>query len=274
MTGTGIARSLRIALIAATALSALPAFGDDAPAPEARQQTQSLEQQFQDPPNSARPRVWWHWMNGNITKDGIAKDMAWMKAVGIGGLQNFDANLNTPQIVDKRLVYMTPEWKDAFRFAATEADRLGLELAIAASPGWSETGGPWVKPEDGLKKVVWSETELAGGKPAGKLAAPPSSTGPFQSISKASGIGSMLSGDKGPETPTYYKDVAVLAFPVSATGPKPTASRSMSRCWKTRWNGRRTIARLALRPRPSSRRLKETVSAYGQGNRRGQRKKA
>ena len=99
-------------------------------------------------------------MNGNITKDGIAKDLAWMKRVGIGGLQNFDANLDTPQIVDKRLVYMTPEWKDAFRFAASEADRLGLELAIAASPGWSETGGPWVKPEDGLKKLVWSETEV------------------------------------------------------------------------------------------------------------------
>ena len=148
-----------------------------------------LETQFRDPPNSARPRVWWHWMNGNITKDGIAKDFAWMKRVGIGGMQNFDANLMTPKIVDKRLVYMTPEWKDAFRFAATEADRLGLELTIASSPGWSETGGPWVKPEDGLKKLVWSETTVAGGKPfTGKLAAPPSNTGPFQSLKPAAGL--------------------------------------------------------------------------------------
>ena len=81
-------------------------------------------------------------MNGNVTQDGIAKDLAWMKRVGIGGLQHFDAGLATPQIVDKRLVYMTPEWKDAFRFTAQEADRLGLELTIAASPDWSETGGP------------------------------------------------------------------------------------------------------------------------------------
>ena len=65
---------------------------------------------------------------------------------------------------------MTPEWKDAFRYAASLADELGLELAIAASPGWSETGGPWVKPKDGLKKLVWSETIVAGGKRfAGKL---------------------------------------------------------------------------------------------------------
>ena len=89
---------------------------------------------FEDPPMSSRPRVWWHWMNGNVTKEGIAKDLDWMHRVGIGGLQNFDANLITPKIVDKRLVYMTPEWKEAFRFAVRKADELGLELAIAASP--------------------------------------------------------------------------------------------------------------------------------------------
>lgn len=212
---------MRLALFAATALTALPALAQEAaPPPPEPTSAAPLEDQFRDPPQSARPRVWWHWMNGNVTKEGIAKDLAWMKRVGIGGMQNFDASLNTPQVVDKRLVYMTPEWKDAFRFAAQEADRLGLELAIAASPGWSETGGPWVKPEDGLKKLVWSETEMAGGKAfAGKLAAPPSATGPFQSIAKASGIGSMLSGEKGPETPQYYADVAVLAFPVGRAAP-------------------------------------------------------
>ena len=96
-----------------------------------------LERGFDNPPDSARPRVWWHWMNGNVTKDGIRLDLEWMRRVGIGGFQNFDAALNTPQVVEKRLVYMTPEWKDAFRFAATLADKLGLEMAIAGSPGWS-----------------------------------------------------------------------------------------------------------------------------------------
>jgi hypothetical protein len=76
----------------------------------------SLNVNFQTPPNEAKPRVWWHWMNGNITKDGIRKDLEWMHRVGIGGLQNFDAALATPQIVEKRLTYMTPEWKDAFKF--------------------------------------------------------------------------------------------------------------------------------------------------------------
>ncbi len=176
-----------------------------------------LKDGFNNPPSEARPRVWWHWMNGNVSKDGIAKDLAWMKRSGIGGLQNFDADLQTPQIVDKRLVYMTPEWKDAFRFAASEAERLDLEMAIAASPGWSETGGPWVKPEDGLKKLVWSETIVEGGKRfSGKLPPPPEITGPYQSLPMAPGIDEMMSGKKAKPSPQHSADFAVLAVPAKA----------------------------------------------------------
>ena len=165
---------LKMGLHLATAIVAL------APAVCLAQEV-DLAQGFKEPPQSARPRVWWHWMNGNVTEDGIAKDLEWMQQVGIGGVQNFDANLATPQVVDTRLVYMDPAWRKAFKYAVTEADRRGLEFAIAASPGWSETGGPWVKPEDGLKKLVWTETNIAGGRRfAGRLAAPPSVTGPFQ----------------------------------------------------------------------------------------------
>jgi hypothetical protein len=217
---------LRIALAVATALTGANAIAQVQP-PQPVNQTgdaDSLEQQFRDPPNSARPRVWWHWMNGNVSKEGIAKDLAWMKRVGIGGLQNFDANMTTPQIVPNRLVYMTPEWKDAFRLASVEADRLGLELAIAASPGWSETGGPWVKPEDGLKKLVWSETELAAGQSyTGRLAAPPSTTGPYQAVPKAASMGELGAGKSGAPGTTHYADVAVLAVPlVRQPGSVPT----------------------------------------------------
>src|SRR5215831_18214736 len=74
-----------------------------------------LYKNFLTPPDDSKPRVWWHWMNGNITEDGIRKDLEWMHRVGIGGFQNFDAALATPQIVEKRLTYMTPDWKDAFQ---------------------------------------------------------------------------------------------------------------------------------------------------------------
>jgi hypothetical protein len=195
----------------------------------------SLRAGFADPPNGARPRVWWHWMNGNVTKDGIAKDLAWMQSVGIGGLQNFDANLATPQVVDKRLVYMTPEWKDAFRFAVGLAQEKGLEFAIAASPGWSETGGPWVKPEDGIKKLVWSETSVSGGKPfKGTLAVPPSSTGPFQDAPIFDPLADFEGGGHR-EPPQYYADIAVLAMPAtSGLLPMPTVTSGTGRVLDTK----------------------------------------
>src|SRR6266702_2453424 len=87
-----------------------------------------LKSGFQNPPSSAHPRVWWHWMNGNISKEGITADLEWMHKAGIAGFQNFDAALQTPQVVDKRLAYMTPEWKDAFKHAILLGDQLGLEM--------------------------------------------------------------------------------------------------------------------------------------------------
>lgn len=123
----------------------------------------SLKQGFENPPPSAKPRVWWHWMNGNISKEGIKLDLEWMHRVGIAGFQNFDAALQTPQVVDKRLAYMTPEWKDAFRYAIQQGDLLGMEKAIAGSPGWSESGGPWVPGSHGMKSMsgakLWSKVE-------------------------------------------------------------------------------------------------------------------
>ncbi|MBI4890620.1 MAG: discoidin domain-containing protein [Acidobacteria bacterium] len=186
---------------------------------------------FQNPPDSAKPRVWWHWMNGNITKDGIRADLEWMKRVGIGGFQNFDAALMTPQVVSKRLVYMTPEWKDAFRFTAQLADQLKLEMAIAGSPGWSESGGPWVKPGQAMKKFVWSETVVEGGRPfAGAVPRPPGVTGPFQNIAFASRGFGLTEPNTAPK-PQYYADVAVVAFrlpesevPVSQLTPAVTSS--------------------------------------------------
>ena len=172
-----------------------------------------LKKGFEDPPSAARPRVWWHWMNGNITKEGIKLDLEWMHRVGIAGYQNFDAALQTPQVVDKRLAYMTPEWKDAFRYAITLGDQYGMEMAVAGSPGWSETGGPWVPPSQGMKKYVWSETVLQGGKPfTGQIAHPPSITGAFQNM----GIREEFGRSAGPPPPEFYADAVVVAFPVAS----------------------------------------------------------
>ncbi len=188
-----------------------------------------LKSEFLAPPNSAKPRVWWHWMNGNITKNGIQKDLEWMDRVGIGGFQNFDANLFTPAVVPEKLVFMTPEWKDAFKFTAELANQKGLEMAIAGSPGWSVTGGPWVEPKDAMKKFVWTETRLSGGQIfSGKLPQPPGNLGKYQNVGLGSGG---MSGGYVGEQPEFYKDALAVAYrlpetdrPFNELKPKVTSS--------------------------------------------------
>ncbi len=177
----------------------------------------ALEQSFLNPPNSARPRVWWHWLNANISRDGIRKDLEWMHRSGIGGLQNFDVNFAVPKIVDTQIPYMSEEWKDVYRYSVETADALGLEFGIAASPGWSETGGPWVEPEDAMKKLVWSETPLVGGKGfKGVLEPLPTTTGPYQDLPPPI----ELNPTPKPEDPVHAADALVLAYP-SPLGDSP-----------------------------------------------------
>jgi hypothetical protein len=189
----------------------------------------TLQEEFQNPPNEARPRVWWHWMNGNITKDGIQKDLDWMERAGIGGFHNFDANLMTPLVTKKKLVFMTPEWKEAFKFTTDLAIEKGMEMTIAGSPGWSETGGPWVSPEDGMKKYVWTETSVQGGQTfKGKLNQPANVTGTFQNILVEEGG---ITGGYIGEKPQFYKDALVIAYQIPAdersfTELKPEVSSS------------------------------------------------
>jgi hypothetical protein len=151
-------------------------------------------------------------MNGNITKEGIKLDLEWMHRAGVAGFQNFDGSMATPKVVDQRLVYMTPEWKDAFQYAITLADQLGLDAGIADSPGWSETGGPWVPAKEAMKKYVWSELRIEGGRPfSGTLPHPPSNTGAFQDLPVDDTGNTMGTPFHAPD---YYADSAVVAYKV------------------------------------------------------------
>jgi hypothetical protein len=108
---------------------------------QAQTDSTSLEERFKNPPESAKPRTWWHWTNSNITKEGITKDLEWMKRVGIGGMQLADVSSGQGQTVKDKILFGSPAWLDAVRFAAEEAQRLNLEMTIFSSAGWSLTGG-------------------------------------------------------------------------------------------------------------------------------------
>ncbi|MDR1102586.1 MAG: DUF3395 domain-containing protein [Tannerella sp.] len=157
---------------------------------------EEIEQGFVRPPASARPHTWWHWMNGNVTKEGITADLEAMADAGVGGAQIFGVAEHIPQ---GPVRFNSPEWIEMIKHADAEAKRLGIELCIHNCAGWSSSGGPWNTPEHGMKIVVTSETQVKG--PARVTAAPPT-----------------------PETASdFYRDIAVLAFrtPAAADSGEP-----------------------------------------------------
>ena len=208
--------NMLIAALAMVLTASVSAPAQSTPAsPSPQPARDALTGGFENPPASARPRVWWHWMNGNITKEGIQLDLDWMHRVGIAGFQTFDAALATPQVVKTRLVYMTPPWQDAFRYAIQTGDRFGMEMAIAGSPGWSESGGPWVPASEGMKKYVWSSTGVQGGQLFhGVLAHPPDNTGAFQNIAIHDALGSPAGAKPIPQ---FYADSVVVAYRLPET---------------------------------------------------------
>ena len=119
-----------------------------------------LEQSFKSPPDSAKPYTWWHWVNGNVSKEGITKDLEAMKAVGLGGSVLFDCSVGIPAGPVK---YNSKQDHQLRSFAIAEADRLGLDAGFNNASGWSSTGGPWVTPEHSMKMVAWSETTVGAG---------------------------------------------------------------------------------------------------------------
>lgn len=178
-----------------------------------------LKQSFISPPESASPQVWWDWMNGNITEEGIKLDLQWMHRIGIGGVQSFDASFYTPQLLDHRLVFMTPSWKDALKYSVNLANTLGLEFSIASSPGWSNSGGPWVEPAEAMKKLVWSELLVKGGHQVRALPRPPAIVGPFQDVPW---VNPMPGGPTPRESVSeWYRDVAVIAYRSPTDGETP-----------------------------------------------------
>ena len=167
-----------------------------------------LESRFLDPPVTSRPYVWWHWMGPNFSKEGITKDLEAMRNMGIGGATIFNIAsavqethfpiLNNPW---PNQTYRSAAYWEAIRHAASEAKRLGLELGLHNTAGYSTTGGPWVTEEKGMQKLVWSKTSSVGGIVNILL--------PKPELPIFEGWGSSK------QRAVFYKDVAVLAVPAS-----------------------------------------------------------
>jgi hypothetical protein len=152
---------------------------------------------FKNPPDSAKPHTWWHWLNGNVTRQGITKDLEAMKAVGLGGFQQFDVGL---KMIEGPVVYNSKAFHELMAHAIAEANRLGLEAGFNNASGWSSSGGPWITPETSMKTLVWSEMTVLGGEAQAIVLSVPDLREDQQKQAKSSKT-------------DFYHDVAVLAFP-------------------------------------------------------------
>ena len=144
---------------------------------------------FAYPPPEARPWVYWFWLNGNITKEGITADLEAMQRTGIGGVLIMEVDQGAPL---GKQPFGSDSWREMFKFVCSEAARLGLEVNMNNDAGWCGSGGPWITPAQSMQKLVFSEVRVAvSGRPVELTIKQP------QAVKD------------------YYEDIAVLAFPTA-----------------------------------------------------------
>ena len=156
-----------------------------------------LEDAFLHPPDSARPGVYWYFMDGNLNGPEMTADLEAMKAAGLGNLVFLEVDVGVPK---GPVRWMTEPWQNAFVQTVRDAERLGIDITLGIGPGWCGSGGPWVKPEQSMQHLVFSSVDLQGPQDySQKLPVPEQRKEPFLSM-----------------TNPFYEDVAVLAFPSTA----------------------------------------------------------
>jgi hypothetical protein len=162
-----------------------------------------LEKGFADPPDSARPWVYWWWLNGYVTREGVVRDLDEMHKQGIGGVLVFQADGGpTPG----RTEFMSPSWRELFGFAVEEAARRNIEVGLNLCDGWN-AGGPWVKSEDAAKSLVHFAMRTSGPKRFTEAVASPAVKDPT------------------------YRDVAVFAWRLGGPGAGEAKDDCLSRTW-------------------------------------------
>lgn len=170
-----------------------------------------IKQLWSAPPKDAKPWVFWYWMQGAVSKEGITADLEAMKQNGIAGayLMPIKGVPEKPWLTPS-VEQLSPLWWEMVKYAFTEADRLGLEIGFHICDGFALAGGPWITPELSMQKVVWKSTQVSGGKQIDITLPQPESY-------------------KG-----YYKDIAIFAYPtpkgenVSSYDVKPKVSTSIA----------------------------------------------
>jgi hypothetical protein len=162
----------------------------------------ALEDEFRSPPHPAKPWVYWINMDGHFTKEGITADLESMKAVGIGGMIHMDVDVGVPR---GTVPFMSETWQANFKHAVLECERLGLEFTTITGPGWTGTGGPWVKANESMQHLLPVSVNTRGPATFNEVLPKPQS--------RVSEYHSNQTPEMRDELAAFYEDVAVYAFP-------------------------------------------------------------
>lgn len=159
-----------------------------------------LLENFKNPPSEAKPRTFWHWVHGAVSKEGVKADLIAMKEIGLEGPSLFTIRDPKSDYFEKPVAQLSPEWFDMLHYTMYICDSLGLKFSIHISDGFALAGGPWISAAESMQKVVFTDTIVAGGK-----------------------ISSLPL--RQPETVAdYYQDIEIYALPV----PKPSTNHIIS----------------------------------------------
>lgn len=144
-----------------TALGFVPMITQRSKAQNSEPSINIIKEGFTSVPDSIKLAVYWYWISDHISKEGVIKDLESMKAAGINCA--FIGNIGINDLPYGKIKFDTPEWWEILHAALKKATELDIEIGIFNSPGWSQSGGPWVKPKEAMRYLAANTIEIEGG---------------------------------------------------------------------------------------------------------------
>lgn len=121
---------------------------------------EAMRSGFSIPPDSVQTSVYWYWISDNISKEGVVKDLHAMKEAGIN--RAFIGNIGQENVPYGKVKMFSDEWWDILHIALKTATDLGIDIGIFNSPGWSQSGGPWIEADESMRYLASSELHIKG----------------------------------------------------------------------------------------------------------------
>lgn len=149
------------------------------------------ESEFVKPSAKVQTSIYWYWISGHISEEGVVKDLHSMKEAGINRAFIGNIGLSEAEMTPGAVRFDSEAWWRILHAALKTATELDIEIGIFNSPGWSQSGGPWVKPEQAMRYLESIQAEVEGGRKVDVVLAKPNAD---------------------------FQDVKVIAFPSAGQG--------------------------------------------------------